>query len=87
MAHAGASELSTVSGRSGEATVSAADGAELPAVGAAEGAADEAIVSGEVAAVAEELTVIGVAMVRDEVLLRAWARRSRGALRLITCGT
>ncbi len=64
-AHAGASELSTVSGRSMEAAVSAADGTELSAVGVAEVAADEAIVSGEVAAVADELMVIGAAIEPD----------------------
>jgi hypothetical protein len=80
-AHAGASELSTVSGRSMEAAVSAADGTELSAVGVAEVAADEAIVSGEVAAVADELMVIGVAIepdVGDDA-------NELEELRLITC--
>jgi hypothetical protein len=75
---AGAVELDTVRAADGadDASVSAAEGAEDASVCAADADEDidEAIVSGGVAAVAEELIVTEDAKVREEGILRAWSR-------------
>ena len=75
---AGRDELASVRAADGadDASVSAAEGAEDASVCAADADEDidEAIVSGGVAAVAEELIVTEDAIVRDEGILRAWAR-------------